>query len=102
MPKFAKLAARGAWGAVGAIAVAYILFARWLTWPNGTGIDPTEAWVAWISVGIVVAALEWIHVIYARILRGVADGRRHSIENAWWPPEGEKVGVTGGSPPRPL
>ena len=102
MPRFAKLAALGAWGAVGALAVSFIVFARWLTWPNGTGIDRTEAWVAWISVGCVLAALEWIHVVYARMLRGIATGRRHSLESAWWPPKSDPAEVTGGSPPRPL
>ncbi len=102
MPRFARLAALGAWGVVGALVVAFVVFILWLTRPNGTGIDRTEAWVAWISVGCVVAALEWIHIVFARVLRGIATGRRHSIESAWWPPKSDLAGVTVGAAPRPL
>jgi fatty acid desaturase len=81
--KFAKLAGLGAFGVAAGLPVLFGLFVRVVTWPNGEGIDPTEAWVAWIAVGVVVVALAWVHVVFGRILTAIAAGRHFSIENSW-------------------
>jgi hypothetical protein len=83
MKKIARLAGLGAFGVAAGLPVAFGLFVLVLTRPNGEGIDSTEAWVSWISVGIVVAALAWVHVVFGRILTGVAAGRRYSLNNSW-------------------
>lgn len=83
MQKFAKLAGLGAFGVAAGLPIVFGLFVRVVTWPNGEGIDPVEAWVAWISVGVVVAALVWVHVVFGRTLTGMAAGRRYSVENSW-------------------
>jgi hypothetical protein len=83
MAKFAKLAALGAFGVIGGVSAAYVAFVLVLTWPNGEGIDHTEALVAWVSVGCVVVALAWVHLVFGRTLAGMSKGRQYSVERSW-------------------
>jgi hypothetical protein len=83
MAKFAKLAALGAYGVIGGLIVAYGVFALWIVRPNGEGIDPTEALVARLSVGCVVVALAWVHLVFGRTLAGMSKGRQYSVESSW-------------------
>jgi hypothetical protein len=83
MKDFTRMAALGALGVVGGLGVGYALFVFWLTRPDGQGMDRIEAWVGWISVGCVVAALAAVHVVFARVLSAVAAGRKFSVERVW-------------------
>jgi hypothetical protein len=75
---FARLAALGALAVALGLVVVFVLFV-YLTRPHGGGIDHTEAWVAWISVGLVIGLLIVAHVHYARVLFGVAAGREFGV-----------------------
>ena len=86
--KFARLAALGAWAVTVGLVPAYVAFVFLLTRPNGEGIDRIEAWVAWISVGIVALALLATHFVFARMLGGIASGQKYSIESSWTPGSG--------------
>jgi hypothetical protein len=83
MAKFAKLAALGAFAVIGGVIAGYGVFALWVVWPNGEGIDRTEALVARISVGCVVLALAWVHLVFGRTLAGMSKGRQYSVESSW-------------------
>jgi len=83
MQRFARLAALGAWAVVAALVAAFGAYVVALTWPNGEGMDRTEAWIAWISGGCVALALVAVHIVYARHLSSMASGQKYSIENSW-------------------
>jgi hypothetical protein len=76
--RLARFAALGAFAVTLGLAVVFVLFV-FVTRPNGAGLDRTQAWVAWISVGLVVALLAVAHVHYARVLLGVAAGRQFGV-----------------------
>lgn len=73
-----QLAALGAVGVSGALVVAFAGFV-WLTAPRKNGIDAIQATVAWISIGLVALTLIAIHLVYAKVLRDVARGRRFGV-----------------------
>jgi hypothetical protein len=80
-PKFARLAGLGAFGACAGMLALYLLLV-WVARPTRTGgIDSTLAWVAWISLGGVFAALIIVHVAIARQLLILARGAdvRHPL-----------------------
>lgn len=61
------------YAAIGAILIsialaAFFAFFVWLSFPDGEGIDRTEAILSWISVGLLILAVIITHLIYARIL----------------------------------
>ncbi len=62
-----KSAALGAVLVAVALAAFYAFFV-WLSYPDGEGIDRTEAILSWISVGLLILAVIISHLIYARIL----------------------------------
>jgi hypothetical protein len=71
-----RLAAFGALAvALGIVGIFALLVFFTTPTPTG-GIDWTLAQLTWISVGGVVLALIAIHVVYARVLFGVARGDR--------------------------
>jgi hypothetical protein len=78
-PKIARLAALGAYGAcAGFIALfAYVAFISRPT-PTG-GIMMGLSVVTWISLALVVAALLGVHVLVARQLMAMADGRPRPV-----------------------
>jgi|GEM_PF-1502814 len=69
--------------AAGAVLVsialaAFFAFFVYLSFPNGAGIDRTEATVAWIAVGLLIVAVILSHLVYARILLRDARSARAS------------------------
>ena len=62
-PKYAKLAGLGAFGASAGLALMYLALVVLLMRPSAlTGIDGTNAAVAWISLGGLFAALIVAHI----------------------------------------
>lgn len=78
-PKFAKLAALGAFGACAGLLAIYLGLV-YITRPSPThGIDMTNAVVAWIALGGVFAALITTHVVLARQLLLVSKGLKYPV-----------------------
>jgi hypothetical protein len=74
--KYGKLGALGAVG-VALGLVALYAFMVWVNRPGPTaGEDQIHAVVAWISILVPVAAIIAIHLTFARILWGAANGKR--------------------------
>jgi hypothetical protein len=63
-----RQAGLGAFGAAAAIAALFVLFVVLTVPRSGTGMDRTNAFVAWISVGGVALALIVVHVLIGRVL----------------------------------
>ena len=76
--KLARLTALGALAVALGLVVVFVLFVVF-TRPHGGGIDRTEAWVAWLSAGLVIALLIAAHLHYARVLFAVAAGRQFGV-----------------------
>jgi hypothetical protein len=76
--RLARFAALGALAVTLGLVVVFALFVVF-TRPHVGGIDRTEAWVAWISAGLVVTLLIAAHVHFARALFGVAAGRQFGV-----------------------
>jgi hypothetical protein len=73
-PKFARLAAFGAFGVCAVLIVIYA-YVAWLSRHTSLGgMLPTMSVVAWISTGLVVLALIGVHVYVARELFYIANG----------------------------
>jgi uncharacterized membrane protein YukC len=70
-----KSAALGAILVAVALAAFYAFFV-WLSFPDGEGIDRTEAIISWIAVGLLILAVIISHLVYARIL--FRDARSHA------------------------
>jgi hypothetical protein len=71
-----RIAAIGALGvAAGAVALYALLAFISRHTPLG-GIDRTEAVVAWISIGVPIAAVVAAHLVYARQLMRLASRQR--------------------------
>ena len=68
-----RLAGLGALAVSAGLAAAFVLFC-WFVSPRAGGIDHIEAAVARIAVGAIVFALVAVHVVYGRILLGMARG----------------------------
>ena len=78
-PRFARLAAYGAFGAVIVFLGIFALIALAALPRRTGGIDGIEAAVTWISVGWAVLALVGVHVVIARGLLDIARGGRRSL-----------------------
>ena len=63
-----RQAGLGAFGAAAGIAALFALFVWWTLPGQGTGMDRTNAIVAWVSVGGVALALIVVHVLVGRVL----------------------------------
>ena len=74
-PKFAKLAALGAFGAVVLFVALYALVVKITIPGRSSGIDATQSIVTWIAVGIVILALGALHVVIGRQLLKIGRGR---------------------------
>jgi hypothetical protein len=78
-PKIARLAALGAYGACAAF-VALFAYVAYLSAPSPTGgIMIGLSVVTWISLALVVLALIGAHVVLAKQLQSVADGRPRPV-----------------------
>ncbi|MDQ2765745.1 MAG: hypothetical protein M3Y30_01195 [Gemmatimonadota bacterium] len=66
-----RLAGLGALAMSAGLTAAFLIFC-WFVSPSGGGIDHAEAAVARIAVGSIVVALIAVHVVFGRILLGVA------------------------------
>lgn len=73
-----RLAALGALAVSGGLVLVFVGFV-FLTRPTGTGIDTTEAFVSWVSVGLVLLVLIAAHLYFARVLFAMAKGRRFGL-----------------------
>ena len=58
----------GAFGAAGGIAALFALFVWWTRPGPGTGLDWSNAVIAWISVGGIAVALIVVHILIGRVL----------------------------------
>jgi len=79
LSKFARLAGLGAFGACAGLLALYagLVF---LTVPRGrSGIDVTNAVVAWIALGGLFAGLIVAHVVIGKQLMRLADGRKQPL-----------------------
>jgi len=80
-PRIARLAGLGAFGASAGLIALFLLIA-WISRPTRTGgIDPTLAWIVWIALAGVFAALIILHVVLGRQLLRLAQGAdlRHPL-----------------------
>ena len=71
----ARMAALGAFAVSGALVVVYALF-WWFIDYRGVGIDPIEAAVAKIAVGMIFVAIIGPHIVFGRILLVSSRGER--------------------------
>ncbi len=62
-----KAAAAGAILVSLALAALYAFFV-FLSFPDGQGIDTTEAFISWVAVGLLILAVILTHLVYARVL----------------------------------
>jgi hypothetical protein len=80
-PKIARFAGLGAFGACAGLLALYLLIA-FVSRPTRTGgIDSTLAWIVWIALGGVFAALIIVHIAIGRQLMLLARGAevRHPL-----------------------
>lgn len=68
LKRFARLAALGALAVSGGAFGLYALLAYGSRHSNGSGIDQTQALIAWIALAVPFAAIIAAHVVFARIL----------------------------------
>jgi TRAP-type C4-dicarboxylate transport system permease small subunit len=78
-PRLARLAAFGAYGACAAIVALFAAVAFISRHTTTGGMMPALSVVTWISLGIVVLALVAAHIILARQLVALADGKRRPV-----------------------
>ncbi|HEU4565012.1 MAG TPA: hypothetical protein VFS05_10205 [Gemmatimonadaceae bacterium] len=69
IPRIAGLGAFAAAAGLAALFALFVLFTR--PTPTG-GMDRTNAWVAWLSVGGIVLLLMAVHIVYGRVLLGMS------------------------------
>lgn len=72
MPKLSREKIQKA-AAAGAVLVslglaAFFAFFVFVSFPDGQGIDTTEAVVSWLAVGLLILAVILTHLVYARVL----------------------------------
>jgi TRAP-type C4-dicarboxylate transport system permease small subunit len=78
-PKIARLAALGAYGACAAF-IALFAYVCYLAAPSKTGgMMMALSVVSWISVGLVLVALLALHIVLAKQLQALADGRPRPV-----------------------
>ncbi len=75
-PKIARLAGLGAFGACAAFAGLFLLVARGSRHTSTGGMMPVLAWVTWIALALIVAALIGVHVYIGRQLLYLGKGGR--------------------------
>jgi hypothetical protein len=66
-----RLAGLGALAVSAGLTAAFVIFCWWIA-PSGVGIDHIESAVAQIAVGSIVIALIAVHVVFGRVLLGLA------------------------------
>lgn len=74
-PRLARLAAYGAYGACAGFVALFVTVAFISRHTVTGGMMPVLSVVTWISLGIVVLALVAVHVILARQLAALAEGK---------------------------
>ncbi len=67
-----RLAGLGALAASLGLLALFALFVLWTRPAENSGLNWSSAWVLWISVGGIVAALVAVHVVYGRQLLAMA------------------------------
>jgi hypothetical protein len=78
-PKIARLAGLGAFGACAAFVGLYALIV-WGTRPGASaGLDATERFLTWFTVGGVILALLGVHLVIGRQLLAVARGESRPV-----------------------
>jgi hypothetical protein len=78
-PKFARLAALGAYAACAGFVALYA-FVAFISRPTPTGgIMIGQSVVVWISLFLVLVALIGLHVVLAKQLKALADGRPRPV-----------------------
>ena len=75
-PKFARLAAIGAFAACAGIAAIYLLFVYGTRPTASAGMDGTMRFLTWLSVAGVLLALLGVHLMIGRRLLALARGER--------------------------
>jgi hypothetical protein len=78
-PRFARLAAFGAYGASAGFVALFAAIAFISRHTTTGGMMPVLSVVTWISLGIVVLALVAVHVVLARQLAALADGKPRPV-----------------------
>lgn len=77
--RLARVAAFGAYGACAAIVALFAAVAFISRHTATGGMMPVLSVVTWISLGVVVLALVAVHVILARQLVALADGKARRV-----------------------
>jgi len=85
-PKVARLLAMQMFGTV-VVLLAILAFVLWNTRPNGPaasgyvgGIDAIHVTITWIAFAVILGAMIYIHVNFARQLLGESKGVRRGVE----------------------
>jgi hypothetical protein len=73
-PKYAKLAALGAYGACAGIVALFALLIYLTRHAPVGSMLPGLSWVTWISLSVVVAALIGAHIVIAKQLMHIGKG----------------------------
>ena len=86
-PKIARFLALQLFGVV-VVLLAILAFVLWNTRPNGPaasgyvgGIDATHVTITWIAFVVILGALGYIHVNFARQLLSESKGVRRGVES---------------------
>lgn len=77
--RLAQLAALGAYGACAAFIGLFAIVAFISRHTTTGGMMPALSAVTWISLGVVLFALLAVHLVMARQLRALAEGRPTSL-----------------------
>ena len=78
-PKIARLAGLGAFGACAGLLLLYAGLVFLMIPRMRGGIDTTNAWVAFISLGGLIAGLIIAHVAIGKQLLRLAQGGKHPL-----------------------
>ena len=78
-PRIARLAGLGAFGACAGIAALYLLFLFGTRPTLGSGMDGTNRFITWLSVGGVFLALLGVHVMLGRRLLALGRGEAEEV-----------------------
>ena len=78
-PRLAQLAALGAYGACAAFIGLFVVVAFVSRHTTTGGMMPALSAVTWISLGVVLVALLAAHLVIAKQLLALADGRPKSL-----------------------
>jgi hypothetical protein len=78
-PRIAKLAGLGAYGACAGIAALYLLVLYGTRPTADSGMDGTQRFITWLSVGGVFLALLGVHVMLGRRLLALGRGEATEV-----------------------